>query len=417
MHNSIARPRSLIWSSSALSIWEVGNRKMPKFVLLCSIFTALFAIILSGCGARGSEAKADTATPPGNPLEITVRADLMRQIRVGEPKWEQVSGTLRVAGRVEADETRMARVSAPVTGRIMDLDVIEGQVVTRGQVLATIHSTDLSAVESTFLKADSQYQLADRAVARARQLLDAGVIGEAELQRRDTELQQAGAELSSAREQLRVLGISDEALAKLQKTRAVDSLIHVVSSISGRVLERKVTIGQIVQAAETVCVVADLSNVWLVADVPEQTAGTIRTGKAVQAEIPALPGETITGKLTYVSAIVNPETRTVRMRMDLPNPDRRYKPAMLATITLVDNAERRRIVPANAIVREGNEDNVFVQTGPEKFVLRHVTLGPEFRDGRSLLDGVSAGDKIVLDGAFHLNNERKRLLLQSSEGA
>jgi cobalt-zinc-cadmium efflux system membrane fusion protein len=311
----------------------------------------------------------------------------------------------------------MARVSAPVTGRIMDLDVIEGQIVTRGQVLATIHSTDLSAVESTFLKADSQYQLADRAVARARQLLDAGVIGEAELQRRDTELQQAGAELSSAREQLRVLGISDEALAKLQKTRAVDSLIHVVSSISGRVLERKVTIGQIVQAAETVCVVADLSNVWLVADVPEQTAGTIRTGKAVQAEIPALPGETITGKLTYVSAIVNPETRTVRMRMDLPNPDRRYKPAMLATITLVDNAERRRIVPANAIVREGNEDNVFVQTGPEKFVLRHVTLGPEFRDGRSLLDGVSAGDKIVLDGAFHLNNERKRLLLQSSEGA
>jgi cobalt-zinc-cadmium efflux system membrane fusion protein len=90
---------------------------------------------------------------------------------------------------------------------------------------------------------------------------------------------------------------------------------------------------------------------------------------------------------------------------------------MLATITLMDNAERRRIVPANAIVREGNEDNVFVQTGPDKFVLHHVTLGPEFRDGRSLIDGVSAGDKIVLDGAFHLNNERKRLLLQSSEGA
>jgi cobalt-zinc-cadmium efflux system membrane fusion protein len=102
--------------------------------------------------------------------------------------------------------------------------------------------------------------------------------------------------------------------------------------------------------------------------------------------------------------------------MDLPNPHRRYKPAMLATITLVDGAERRRVVPSNAIVREGNEDNVFVQLAPDRFALRHVTLGPEFRDGRALVDGLRDGDKIVLDGAFHLNNERKRLLLQGSEG-
>ena len=89
---------------------------------------------------------------------------------------------------------------------------------------------------------------------------------------------------------------------------------------------------------------------------------------------------------------------------------------MLATITLMDNAERRRIVPANAIVREGNEDNVFIQTGPDKFVLQRVDLGPEFRDGRALIDGVRPDQKIVLDGAFHLNNERKRVLLQGSEG-
>lgn len=391
------------------------NRNMPKSLLLIA---ALGSMVLAGCGARGSEAKAEATAPPRNPLEITVRPDLMRDIKVGEPEWKEVSATLRVAGRIEADETRMARINAPVAGRIMDLDVIEGQVVTRGQVLATIHSTDLSALESVFLKADSQNQLAQRAVARARQLLDAGVIGEAELQRRETELQQAAAELASAQQQLKVLGISADALKNLQTTRAVDSLIHVVSSISGRVLERKVTIGQVVQAAEIICVVADLSNVWLVADVPEQSAGHIRSGKAVQAEIPALPGEIITGRLSYVSPVVNPETRTVRMRMDVPNPERKYKPAMLATITLLDNAERQRIIPLNAIVRENNEDNVFVQTGPDKFVLRRVTLGPEFRAGRALLDGVRAGEMIVLDGAFHLNNERKRLLMQGgAEGA
>ncbi len=388
---------------------------MPNILLLIAAFGAL---ALAGCGARGSETRVDATTPPRNPLEITARPDLMRDIKVGEPQWKEVSATLRVAGRIEADETRMARINAPVAGRIMDLDVIEGQAVSRGQVLATIHSTDLSALESVFLKADSQHQLAQRAVARARQLLDAGVIGEAELQRRETELQQAAAELASATQQLKVLGISDDALNNLQTTRAVDSLIHVVSSISGRVLERKVTIGQIVQAAEIICVVADLSNVWLVADVPEQSAGHIRSGKAVQAEIPALPGEIITGKLSYVSPVVNPETRTVRMRMDVPNPERKFKPAMLATITLMDNAERQRIIPLNAIVRENNEDHVFVQTGPDKFLLRPVTLGPEFRAGRALLDGVRAGEKIVLDGAFHLNNERKRLLMQGgAEGA
>jgi cobalt-zinc-cadmium efflux system membrane fusion protein len=391
------------------------NPEMPSILLLIA---ALGALALAGCGARGSETKVDAITPPRDPLEITVRPDLMRDVKVGEPEWKEVSATLRVAGRIEADETRVARINAPVSGRIMDLDVIEGQAVVRGQVLATIHSTDLSALESVFLKADSQRQLAERAVVRARQLLDAGVIGEAELLRRETELQQAAAELASARQQLKVLGISDDGLKNLQTTRAIDSLIQVVSSISGRVLERKVTIGQVVQAAEIICVVADLSNVWLVADVPEQSAGRIRTGKAVQAEIPALPGETITGKLSYVSPVVNPETRTVRMRMDVPNPERKYKPAMLATITLLDSAERRRIIPLNAIVRENNEDNVFVQTGPARFVLRRVTLGPEFPAGRALIDGLRPGEKIVLDGAFHLNNERKRLLMQGgAEGA
>jgi cobalt-zinc-cadmium efflux system membrane fusion protein len=328
-----------------------------------------------------------------------------------------VSSTLRVAGRIEADETRMARISAPVNGRIIDLNIIEGQSVKRGQVLATIHSTDLSAVQLALLKADSQYQLASRAVDRARQLLDAGVIGEAEMLKRKAELEQASAELSASQEQLRVLGMPEPALEKLRKSRAVNSLIQVVSSINGRVLQRKVTIGQVVQAAEIVCVVADLSRVWLVADVPEQSAGSLRIGKAVEAEIPALPNEKITGRLSYVSAVVNPETRTVKTRMDLPNPDRRYKPAMLATISLVDAPERRLIIPPTAVVREGNEDHVFIQRSSDIFVLHNVRLGPEFRDGRTLLGGLKGDEMIVLDGAFHLNNERRRRLLQGSEGS
>jgi len=365
------------------------------------------SIILSGCRTSAAPETAAT-TPPRDPLEIEVDAELMKRIRVGEAAWANVAGTLRVAGRVEADETRMARINAPVTGRIVDLRIIEGQQVEHGQVLATIHSTELTTAQSGFLKALTQHRLADRAVARAKQLLEAGVIGSAELQRREGELQQAATDLVSSREQLRILGMPAAAMQRIEKTQAVDSLTQVLSTISGRVLERRVTPGQVVQAAEIVCVVADLSNVWLVADIPEQSAGMIRIGQTVQAELPALPGRQITGTISYVSAMVNPETRTVRARMDVRNPDREYKPAMLATMILVGSAERRRVVPSSAIVREGNDESVFVQTGPGKFLLRKVVLGDEFGSGQILLDGLDEKSKIVTDGAFHLNNERRR---------
>lgn len=373
------------------------------------VFVAAFAaVIFSGCGGPVKTTQASTTPPQRNPLEIVAGPELMQQIKVGKAPQADVTGSMQLAGRIEADETRMARVSSPATGRIVDLEVAEGQMVKRGDVLAKIHSAELSVAQSAFLKATTQKQLAQKAVARAKQLLDAGVIGEAELQRRDGELQQATAELDSARDQLTVLGMGAPEIQHLESSRVVNAVTPIVSSIDGRVLERKVTIGQVVEAAETVFVVADLSNVWLVADVPEQNAAALHPGKVVLAEIPAVPGKQITGHLNFVSAIVSPETRTIRARMDLRNPDLRYKPSMLATMTLLDGAEHRRVVPSTAVVREENQDNVLVASGPNKFTLRPVTLGMEFRGVRVLESGLTDNEQIVLDGAFHLNNERKR---------
>ncbi|MBV6431215.1 MAG: Cobalt-zinc-cadmium resistance protein CzcB [Bryobacteraceae bacterium] len=379
------------------------------------VILALLSFLLAGC-QKGSSGEVAAASNPAahNPMEITISDDLFSQIKIGEPRWSEVAGTLRVAGRVEADENRMARVSAPVTGRITMLNAVEGQNVHKGQVLAIIHSTQLADEQSSYLKARSQKRLAERAVGRAKLLLEAGVIGEAELQRREAEVAQAAVDLSSSRDQLRVLGMSEEALSKLETSPSISSFSQVLASIEGTVLERKATIGQVMQAAEIVCVLADLSNVWLVADVPEQAAGTVDIGKTVEAEIPALPGVTVRGKLTFVSATVNPETRTVRIRMDLKNPHRRFKPAMLATVMLSDNTERKQVVPDTAVVREDNQDHVFIQTGERSFLLRPVTLGAEFGKQCVLTEGVRPGEKIVLDGAFHLNNERKRRATQGS---
>ena len=368
------------------------------------------AAFLAGCGGKTPDTTASAAGPPAgrNPLEITADAELMKQITVGEVPSADVTGTMKLAARVEADETRMARINSPLGGRIVDLNVAAGQDVERGQTLASLHSMDLAAAQAAFLKAFTQQQLAQKAVTRARQLLEAGVIGEAELQRRDAELQQTATELASSRDQLSVLGMTPEALGHLETTRVIQSVTHIVSTISGRVLERKVTIGQVVQPAETIFSIADLSNVWLVADVPEQSASALRLGKVVLAEIPAVSVKPVAGHLNFISAIVNAETRTIRARMDLPNPDHAYKPAMLATMSLLEGAERRRVVPNQAVVREDNQDSVLVQTGPSTFVLRPVSLGLEFRDLRVLESGVGDREKIVLDGAFHLNNERKR---------
>lgn len=303
-------------------------------------------------------------------------------------------------------------VNSPIAGRIVDLEVVEGQSVKRGEVIAVIRSTELSNAQSEFLKSLSQQALAQRAVDRARLLLDAGVIGEAELQRREAELVQVNTDVNASRDQLRVLGMSEEAIDQLQATRAVNSVAQVLASIDGTVIERKATIGQVVQAAEAVCVLADLSKVWLVADVPEQAAGHIEVGKTAEAEISAFPGQLVSGRLSFVSSTVNRETATVRVRMDLANPQGRYKPAMLATMLLRDSSERQRVIPVTAVVRENNRDFVFVQTAARVFTLRAVTLGETF-DGRVVLaEGWRPGERLVLDGAFHLNNERNRLALQ-----
>jgi cobalt-zinc-cadmium efflux system membrane fusion protein len=321
-----------------------------------------------------------------------------------------------VPARLEIDDTRITRVGSPVMGRITSLYVREGQEVHRGDILAQLNSTGLSDAQLGFLKAVSQKLVASRAVERAQVLLRADVIGVAELQRREAELTQASAEMDAARDQLEILGMPGEAIDTLEKTRAINSVSRVVASMDGTVLSRKITLGQVIQPADTIVEISDLSSVWLVADVPEQTAGNIRVGQAVDAEIAALPGLRIHSRVSFVSATVNPETRTIRVRTDLRNPQRRFKPAMLATMTLKGDTVRQKVIPSTAVVREDDNEHVFVQTAPDTFVLRPVKLDGEFESKRVVLEGIQPGDRIVLDGAFHLNNERRRQMLRGNEG-
>lgn len=381
-------------------------------------FSVAIAALLASAACHKVEASrekkiaGEPATAAVDPMEVPASPDLEKQLRIGVVSSAPVANSFTVSGRVEADETREARVGTPITGRIADLLVREGDVVKKGQVLATLSSTDLTNLQFSFLKAHSQALLSQRAVDRAVQLMDAGVIGSAELQRRQAELSQATAEVSTLRGQLKVLGMPEAEADSLETTRAVSSISHIVASIDGIVLERKATVGQVVQPADTIFLLADLSRVWLTAEVPEQTAGNLVEGQSAQAEIASLPGQLIRGRLSHVHAILNPETRTVKVHMDVDNRRGRLKPAMLATMTIQEPPMVRRLVPITAVVRENNREYVFVRTATNTFVLREVKLDGEYDMMRVLEDGIAPGENIVLDGAFHLNNERLRRALE-----
>ena len=387
-------------------------------VLVQKAVMSVALVGLAGCSKVDTPVvKAESSPAPFDPMRIEATPILKDQIETGSVGWADVGSNLTIAAHVEVDENRVTRVGSPLMGRTQTIEVREGEDVRQGQLLALLNSPGLTDGQLQFLKAMSHRQVSQRAVERAKVLLNAAVIGSAELQRREAELDEADAEMAAAADQLLLLGMPDEAIKKLEQTRTLNSVARVVATMDGTVLARKATLGQMVQATDTMFEVADLSSVWMVADVPEELAGGLVRGHTVEAEVAALPNRKFRGVLSFISSTVDPATRTIRVRMEVPNLDRKLKPEMLATVVLRGPAERKAIVPSAAVVREDNTEHLFVQVDDGTYELRPVTLGAEQNGTRVLIDGVRPNERIVLEGAFHLNNERRRLALRSSEGA
>lgn len=376
------------------------------------LFLALCAasFLLVGCNSKKEEAPVEAKAVDPNIVEISEQ--LSQQIQLHTVGNIEMRGTLRVPGSIQVDEQRMARIGASVTGRIKDIEATLGQNVKNGQVLATLNSTELAQNQLIYIKAAQQISLQTKAVERARLLQEADVIGAAELQRREVELSAAQAELNAARDQLLVLGMSESAIDKLTQTGQIRSYSNVVSRISGTVINRKVNLGQVVQPAEELFIIADLSHVWVVAEIPEQQVDLIQVGEEVLVEIPALGNKQYKAKLIYEGDVVNPETRTVTVRSDLANDDREIKPDMLVSMLIQSHPEQKLALPLQSIVRENDTTYVYVQLAPNKFRLREVEMGPEHEGMVTILNGVSEGEIVVADGAFHVNNERKRKELE-----
>ena len=380
--------------------------KLAFIALLTSL------LLISGCKKSQPTGASQTAQDPNL---VMANESLLAQIKISVVSQGDVSDILRVAGQIDFDEQALTRIGASVTGRVTQINAQLGNEVKKGDTLALINSSELSNSQLAYLKARSEKEFHRRTVQRAKTLFEADVISAAELQRRESEYEVASAQTRAAQDQLRVLGVNFKAMEELATTGAIDSVASVMATIKGVVVERKVTTGQVVQPADVLFTVADLSRVWAVAQVPEQQVAQVKVGQSVRIEVPALQNEQLLGKLIYVGQTVNPETRTVLVRTELDNTSGRLKPSMLASMLIESTPKKQLVIPTSAVVREQDADYVFIEEKPGSFRLKPVRLSSEHNGQRVVLDGLSQGMRIVSDGAFHLNNHRNLKDMEKGE--
>ncbi len=347
-----------------------------------------------------------------DPLEIIITPDIQKQTKTEIIRYQDISETLMIPGRLETQNRRLAKIGSPITGRISDLYVSLGDEVKKGQVLARVNSIELTQTQLTLIKSTQLIGLKTKAVERAKLLFEADVISKAEMLRIENELEAVKADYRASRDQLIVLGMSEKAIEKLETSGLINSFGDVISRFDGTIISRAINVGQIVNPQDNLFHVADLSKLWAVANIPEQQASFIQKDEIVSIEIPALENKKIEAKIIFEDSIVDPQTRTVMVRAELDNPNLFFKPDMLTSMYIRSKKTSKLAIPISSVVRENDRNYVFIQNTPKTFRLREIEPGT--RDGNliSILSGVTAGETVVVDGAFHLNSERKKKELE-----
>ena len=297
-----------------------------------------------------------------------------------------LDAVVRATGRVEVDERRLATITPKFEGYVEKLHVnATGQYVARGAPLFEAYSPELLATQR-------EYAIAVQGLAQVRGADDATVVGMKRL-------------ADSALERLRNWDVTDEQIAQLAAGGKPQRALTFRAPASGYVIERKATQGMRFMPGEALYQLADLSTVWVIAEVAEQDIGRVRTGLTARARLDAYPGQVFEGRVTYIYPTLKADTRTAQLRVELPNPQGRLKPAMYAQVEIAAAGSPQLVVPASAVIDNGTRRVVLVDKGEGRFEPRDVKLGARGDEFTVVTEGVKEGERVVTSAAFLLDSE------------
>ncbi|MEA2694261.1 MAG: rane fusion protein heavy metal efflux system [Acidobacteriota bacterium] len=375
---------------------------------------ATLALPLISCGrqptaaAKDEKAAAEPAastTAAERPKELTLDPAQRQKVRLERVGLSSFRPAIETTGTVAFDQNRATQVLAPISGPVARLEVQVGAQVSRGQTLATVASPDFATDVSALRKAEATAKNARRVASLDQELFKNGGIARRDVEQAETEAVAAEADRDAALEQLRALGVEKSTLNDIMANRPVAGGGGAIRApLAGTVVERLITPGQLLQAGTTPCfTVADLRTVWVKGNIFESDLPLVAPGD--QAEIRAGAGGTpVTGRVDYISAIVDPATRAIPVRIVAPNPGGVFKRDLYVRVTLRSNREATGLlVPDAAVLRDDeNLPFVFVANASGAFARRRVEIGARVGDRQQITSGLNAGETIVADGGLFL---------------
>lgn len=367
-----------------------------KSLMVCSALL----LILTGCSKTTEEKTETTET-------TTTVKSATSNVRTETVALQSFRKTIDTTGTVAFNQNRTTQVLSPISGPLARIMAGVGSRVSRGEALAIVASPDFAAAVSALRKAEATARNARHIAALDEQLFKNDAIARRDLEQAQTEATNAEADRDAAVQQLRSLGVDEKTISAIEENRPVENLGGIIRSpISGTVVEKLVSPGQLLQAGTTpVFTVADLSSVWVMANVFEADLPSVRIGDA--ADVVTGSGQTLRGRVDYIAALVDPNTRAISVRLDVPNPGEVLKRDLYVRVQLHSQQPSQGIlVPVSAVLRDDeNLPFVFVAKAGGTFERRRVDLGSRLGDQQEIRSGLTTGESIVVEGGLFLQNE------------
>jgi cobalt-zinc-cadmium efflux system membrane fusion protein len=365
--------------------------------------------IWGGCNGSVQAAEASVAVATVDADSVTLTAEQAKAVKVAPVGEHDFVPQHQTEGFIGFNEDRSVPVLSPWQGRIARVLAKAGDDVKQGDVLFTLDSPDLVAAESSLIAAAGVLQLSTRALERARAMFESQSIAQKDLDQATSDQQTAQANLEAARAAVRIFGKSDAEIERIIASRSTASELRIASPIDGRVTARNAAPGLLVQPGNGSApfTVADISTMWMVANVAEDELPRVRLGQPIEASLAAYRDRKFEGRVSNIGATVDPTTHRVTVRSEIRDPLHELRPQMLGTFVIRTGAPSRSpAIAVSGVVREGDGTmEVFVTGDGYRFVRRPVKLGMQQNGLDQILDGVAKGEQVATDGALFLANE------------